>query len=352
VNFWKRPKNLPENGEDLSSQTTQAEVRNYVNEEYRLSFTVPEGAKLYTAENPGPLKNRFSVETPIILINPEFTEENINVKVAENISTSDLVEFKDMLDKNPNMPLPKYRNVSINFCKIGVKKDKTAVEHIYFMKGNIFGKIRQITTQHNGRGFTFTCSTSEERFDTANRSFFNTLFDSMEFTQLLDPGLLKMVPLSEWSSTPLAKAEERLIEKLQSPGHGHFFLGPHPDPHRKEGFCFLGGDFIEATDSLPPALKSMSEQINGKKAVLSEIFKFANNQSTQTGITQIGEIAGDSEHLALKTSNEITVIVDRVLFDFLYARHHSSKVLLIIPQRTVGFIGNEGNDGLLVPTKK
>lgn len=146
-----------------------------------ISFTIPTGIKLYTPENPGPLASQLSASDPFILVNPDFTEENINVKVSEPISEADLNVFKKMLDENPRMSLPQYKRVSVNFIKIGKQKNKNAVEHVFFMKGNILGKLRQITFAHKGRGFTFTCATAVDRFEKANQEFLEPLFSSMEF---------------------------------------------------------------------------------------------------------------------------------------------------------------------------
>jgi hypothetical protein len=97
----------------------------YSNKKYGISFTIPKGINLYTAENPGPLASLISSVTPIFLVNPDFTEENINVKVFEPISEDDLTGFKKMLDGNPRMSLPQYKRISVNFIKIGKQKIET-----------------------------------------------------------------------------------------------------------------------------------------------------------------------------------------------------------------------------------
>jgi len=136
---------------------------------------------LYTAKNPGPLVSQISARAPFIFVNPDFTEENINVKVSANISESDLSGFKKMLDENPRMSLPKYQRISVSTIKIGKHKNKTAIEHVFIMQGNILGKLRQVTFVHRERGFTFTCATAVGRFDNASEDFFQPIFGSMEF---------------------------------------------------------------------------------------------------------------------------------------------------------------------------
>jgi hypothetical protein len=187
---WERTKggaagaSIPASSVSLGSSQTEAQPGSsnvYVNRELGISFVVPNGIKLYTAESPGPLGSQISNQEPIILVNPDFTEENINLQIIRDVSDSDVIGYKKLLDERPTMPLPEYRRVSVTLIQIGSDHTKTAVEHIYFMKGNIQGKMRGITFAHNGKGFTFTCGTSPERFDKANQDFIGALFDSMKF---------------------------------------------------------------------------------------------------------------------------------------------------------------------------
>jgi hypothetical protein len=168
-------------GRSRAGASAKADSGKYSHKKYGISFNVPRGMSLYTPQNPGPVASLISAGSPFILVNPRFTEENINVKVAENISESDLIGFKKMLDETPNMPLPEYRRISVKSIKIGKQGKERAVEHVFIMRGNILGKLRQVTFVHRGRGFTFTCATAVGRFDKANRQFFDGLFRSMAF---------------------------------------------------------------------------------------------------------------------------------------------------------------------------
>jgi hypothetical protein len=156
-------------------------AKTYSNERLKLTFVVPNGIDLYTLDHPGPLASQLSSRSPLILVNPTFTEENVNVKVSEGVTDSDVTGFKKSLDQRTTMPLPEYKRVSVSLIKIGQGHKKEAVEHVFYMKGNILGKLRGITFCHNGRGFTFTCATSPERFDETNKNFFDALFDNMTF---------------------------------------------------------------------------------------------------------------------------------------------------------------------------
>ena len=163
------------------TSTAQTDSNEYSNKKYGLSFAIPNGINLYTADNPGPLASQISSDKPFYLVNLDFTEENCNVQVMEPISENDITGYKNMLDQNPKMNMPKYQRISVNFIKIGKQKNKTAVEHVFMMQGNIFGKLRQITFANKGKGFIFTCATAVNRFDKTNQQFFTPLFDSMDF---------------------------------------------------------------------------------------------------------------------------------------------------------------------------
>jgi hypothetical protein len=155
--------------------------KKYSNKQLGISFTIPDGIDLYTTENPGLLAAQISASVPIILVNPAFTEENINVQIVDNVSESNLRNFKKELDNKPNIARPQYKRISVSFIKIGRQKNETAIEHVFIMKGDILGKVRQVTFSHRGKGFIFTCFTAVGRFDKANQLFFNPLFDSMAF---------------------------------------------------------------------------------------------------------------------------------------------------------------------------
>ena len=162
--------------------STILQSKNFSHDEFGISFTIPKGINIYTPETPGPLGNQLSQKVPFIFVNPAFTEENINVRVAQGVSEDDVIKFKILIEaESYRAPLPEYRRISVNVARIGKLKSKTAIDHLFNAKGNIYGTLRQVTFSHRGRGFIFTCATSVDRFDTANRQFFEALFDSMEF---------------------------------------------------------------------------------------------------------------------------------------------------------------------------
>ncbi len=165
-----------------SSVIGQTDSETYSNKQYGISLNIPRGLKKYTPEDPGSLRSLFSKGTLLKLVNLDFKDENIDIScsVDNKVSEADLKEFKSRLDANPNMNIPGYQRISVRFIKIGKQKDKTAVEHIYRMRGNVSGTIRQVTFSHRDRGFIFTCGTAVDRFENANQQFFDALFNSME----------------------------------------------------------------------------------------------------------------------------------------------------------------------------
>jgi hypothetical protein len=145
-----------------------------------IKFFVPRGIALYSADNPGPLRSRISTETPYFLVNPDFKDENVNIKIADGVTESDLRGMKDMLDSNPNTPLPGYKRIEVKFVKIGKGGTIEALEHRYEMKGNVSGRMRSITFVIGNRGFIVTCGTAVERFESANKDFFEPFLASIE----------------------------------------------------------------------------------------------------------------------------------------------------------------------------
>jgi hypothetical protein len=151
-----------------------------MNKQVGIAFSVPNGIELYSADSPGPLPSRISADTPYFLVNPDFRDENVNIKIADGVSESDLNGLKQMLDSNPNTPLPGYKRIAVRFINVGKDGTLKAVEHQYQMKGNVLGTIRNITFVIGNRGFIITCGTAVERFEKANREFFEPFLKSIE----------------------------------------------------------------------------------------------------------------------------------------------------------------------------
>ncbi len=149
------------------------------NKQVGLAFLVPQGIDLYSAENPGPLRSRISGETPFFLVNPAFRDENVNIKIADGVTESDLDGFKQMIESKP-FPVPGYKRIVVRFINIGKDGKFKAVEHQYQMKGNVLGTMRSITFVIGKRGFIITCGTAVERFEKANREFFEPFLNSIE----------------------------------------------------------------------------------------------------------------------------------------------------------------------------
>jgi hypothetical protein len=351
MNFWKRLFSNPAVPEARTQSESLLESR-YSSKEYGFGFTVPAGTKIYTTFTDGASKHGVSAATPIVIINPSFPEENIKIKADDGVSESDLGEFKANIERNPHMPFPKYKRVSIQHCKIGAQNDKPAVEHVFFAKGKVYGKLRQITFQHEGRGFTATCGTSEERFETANQHFFNTVLSSLEFTPLLTVRPGRKIPLNEWPVMSFDEALRGLLQALRLEQGTKYRVGPHPNQQLKGSLCFLGGDLVESSATLSAALVQLGGTTTDSKAVMAELEKLTSGVLRHVPITEVGEICNDIDHLVLQASSGASVVVSRPCFEYLWSAHPSCKVLLLLPTRTtVAFVGNDGNDGLLLVQK-
>ena len=137
----------------------------FFDHETGIAFDVPKGINLYTKSNRGPLGSQIDANAPFILVNPTFTEENVNVKLVRGATASDLSAMKSQLDRSASFGVPGYKRVSVSMITIGKSKDIPAVEHVFFMKGNIPGKVRSVAFVLNGNGFIFTCATGVDRFE-------------------------------------------------------------------------------------------------------------------------------------------------------------------------------------------
>ena len=137
----------------------------FFDRESGIAFDVPKGINLYTKSNPGPLGSQIDVNAPFILVNPTFTEENVNVKLVRGATASDLTAMKSQLDRSASFGVPGYKRVSVSMIKIGRNKDIPAVEHVFFETGNIPGKVRSVTFVLARNGFIFTCATGVDRLN-------------------------------------------------------------------------------------------------------------------------------------------------------------------------------------------
>jgi hypothetical protein len=162
-------------------QAKPGEATRYSNATYGLSFAIPDDMSLFTVEKPGRMSSLLSENEPILLVRNSFSEESINWSIIPRASESDLAAYKSQLDNTPTLDLPEYKRVSVSTITIGKEKKKSAIEHIYFMKGNIKGELRSIAFSHRGRGFIVVCATAVDRYAKTNAEIFQYIFDSMEF---------------------------------------------------------------------------------------------------------------------------------------------------------------------------
>ncbi len=167
---------------DKEAQSSATKTKNYSNAELGVSFPVPKGLVLYTPDNPGPLSSLFTPGQFIYLVNPDFHDENIGATFSSGVTEKDLSNFKKLMDTNPpTASLPGYKKISVKFIKIGRQIDKLAVEHVFTMKGNMSGTVRQVVFIHKRRAFSFTCATAQNRYEQANSRFYGPIFSNIEF---------------------------------------------------------------------------------------------------------------------------------------------------------------------------
>jgi hypothetical protein len=154
----------------------------FLNEKWGLKFNVPTGVNAYTSDNPGPMASRINADTPLWLVSSSLALERINVKVSQSqdANEQELDAVKQQLERD-GLPFPQYQRVSVKYITIGKEGSKKAVEHLHALKQKEPRNLRQIMFVHRGRVFNFTCATSPERYDIANKHFFDIVFRSMEF---------------------------------------------------------------------------------------------------------------------------------------------------------------------------
>lgn len=167
-------------GEKETNKTAITTDTKVGNEQIGITFLVPKGIELYSAENPGPLSFLISAEKPFFLVNPDFRDENVHIEIVNGVTESDLKGLKNILDSNPNQPFPDYKRIAVRNITIGKNGAFKAVEHEFQMQGNVLGWMRSISFANGNRGFIITCGTAVERFENANKQFFQPFLDSIE----------------------------------------------------------------------------------------------------------------------------------------------------------------------------
>lgn len=155
--------------------------KRFESKKFGFSFNVPPKVNVYTGDNPGPMAARIKADTPMWIVNSDIPTERINVKVTEGERPT-TIEILKMFEGDPQADaIPYYEKVSVTEIRIGENQDKAAIEHLHLLKLNPPKKLRQILFTHNGNVFGFTCSTSVDRFDAANKEFFDVVFKSLDF---------------------------------------------------------------------------------------------------------------------------------------------------------------------------
>ena len=171
--------------------TTGEDFYSYSNDTYGFSFNIPKEIKLLTEENPDIAKDLISPLKPIWMYNPDFPDENSHFRVStlspkqesEDRAFENLQKELELEEQNFKSTFKQYKRISIKYITIGKHGDKKAIEHLFNMKTNkdVLAKVKHVGFFHKDKFFTFACGTSEERFDTTNKKFFEVIFKSMLF---------------------------------------------------------------------------------------------------------------------------------------------------------------------------
>lgn len=164
----------------LSGPLPSAFLKHYEKSQWGITLHLPRWVEVYDGDNPGPMRPRISSETPLWLVNSGIPGERCNVKMDQNLTDSDMAQAKEELESNPP-PLRQYRRISMKWITLGKEKNKRAFEHIHALEQSVPKKLRQIGFSHRNRGYVFTFSTSPERYEMANKWFFDVVISAIEF---------------------------------------------------------------------------------------------------------------------------------------------------------------------------
>jgi len=147
-------------------------------QELALAFDVPEGLRLYIPAAPGRYKSVLVEGKFLYLENPGMRSASVVAKSSAGVTEADLKGYKDVLDTNPpQAKLEGFKRHSVRFIKVGKNADKDALEFVYDAGPST---IRQVVFVHNGKGFTFTCTSLQAQFGAAEIEMFKPLFSRLE----------------------------------------------------------------------------------------------------------------------------------------------------------------------------
>ena len=148
--------------------------------QWGLGLDLPRWVDVYDVDNPGSLGSRISSETPLWLVNAGIPDERCNVKSDDDLTESDIAQAKEELESNPH-PLRQYRRISLKWITVGKENNKRALEHIHALDQSVPKQLRQIGFAHRNRAYMFTFSTSPERYETADKWFFEPVISGLDF---------------------------------------------------------------------------------------------------------------------------------------------------------------------------
>ena len=148
-----------------------------------LKFDVPAGLQLFTEKMPGRYRNVLKDGKFMYLADPNMKRASVVAKATPNMTQADVDGYKSVLEANPpQAKLEGFKKQSVKTIKIGKHQDKDALEFIYDVsEGNMPSTVRQVVFVHNGKGFTFTCTSFQAEYGGADKVMFQPLFSQLEF---------------------------------------------------------------------------------------------------------------------------------------------------------------------------
>jgi hypothetical protein len=163
---------------NMSAERPETPAR-FDSQELGIAFDAPPGARIYTPEAPGRYKSALGDGRFVYVESSEIRNATVLAKSSPNATEAELKGYKDILDANPpQAKLEGFKKHSLRFIKIGKEGGQEALEFVYDTQ---LVTIRQVVFIHNGRGITFTCTSLQAQYGTAEAELFKPLFSRLEF---------------------------------------------------------------------------------------------------------------------------------------------------------------------------
>lgn len=153
-------------------------AQHYTNQQHGFSLPITEDVRLFTPDNPGPFT--FGAQNLVILVNKWSPSDLIMVNLSEVADEKGLSDLKSGLESG-GLPQSGYRKIAVRSTNIGKNQDKSAVEHIFDVQGQVPRTMRQVSFIHRGKGFALVCTAPADNFQKTDKAFFEPVLRSIIF---------------------------------------------------------------------------------------------------------------------------------------------------------------------------